>query len=917
MDRDWEAPHSLSVYIRSNLERSYQRVQALRYQGREFKDDDFLLNLLRDLHVIPLDKVTLKRPPPHEALTLKIPLIYAEAWSLTKSRKFEDHWKKEDKNWATKFTSEDEPRSELDFAEQSIHQTLVTSVNRFLKKHNRSQLLLDVVKRPSFSGDVHKWGGPGFLHSENRGAFYAGTAEDPHLLFKNNLRRELPKLLLKVQALMRLTFPLDDTAKSPPFRMGTIIVGFELGGMSPESLKAEGGVPEELMRQLILLFEILHTEIPEKYVLYRKDRESHKPSRLIAEIEKDELHAAVNLLHLEIAALAERKGLPGWKLPTDADSSQGYNFLIAFRELDQYLSGHLRYCLTDLNYEAMRDSLNPPDRWLDKKRYRRLREVMTKLFSRTHGAREAEELACEYVTQCERAVKDVVGASQKPDEVAKKLYRLIESNTYPLHLTPGYHVMSLGYPEIVNDWLSDTRARAFEQYPHILLAWEHMAVSGEIYYSPIADGNIRFGICGVNAELLDRGGGFELQRLIDDSALRFRNIICNKLIRKLQQALSQARLDGTSGVTLWEEALRHFRQFTYYYLTHQGDYFTKLVSDDDMAAIDAALARAGASWEWGETKRWMLVKEGINGRVAAELRRVQSRLPQDYLDEYLAQKPKGLRRACLFKIKLQDESKLSLLTLVPSPHNLQHATELIHRFTSACDTVLDTDWWDARREAMLREIGHEFVYLLPLLRTCLPKGGGRNREVGLLTEVLENEVAYYNKTYADITHGARITVLQFFALLSAIHRLINQGVTKTKGGLEGSLGSVKAENLLRIKKGINQLRRSTQYGRFKDEELDVSRSSALLLLWEISVNLCKHAKSWVEFSVDDAEGGALTITIKSDRDPSSDGHKGRRGIDHIRNVAEVAGVKFGSGLHPDDKMVYRSTLTFRKGAHFR
>lgn len=916
MERELDA---LSAYIRSNLERSYDRLRVTREQGQTFADNVFLLNMLRDMQVVPLAHEPDEKGRNNNR-TLKIPLIFADHWTLYESGTFLRHWESSEKKFATMFAPQDGRQSEMGLAEESIHSALVDYVERFLNKYKRTKLLLDVVKRPSFVGNRRIWGGPGFLHSENRGAFYGGGPKDPHPLYKD-LRAELPNLLTEVQALVRLTFPLDTTEVKPPFKMGTVILGLKVDDQSRQSIDENGEVSDRLMGELIRLCELLHQEIPKRYIDYKNVHQRSRAARP-PDIEKNELQDAVNLLHMEIAALASRRGLKDWTLPPRSQATNGYNFMIAFRELSRtFLTGQLRYYLTDLNYQALRASLSQPSQWADKARYRELRRVMTKLFARTHPAPEAKVLAGDYVRRCEKEARQVVVGRSDLDEVARDLHRLIESKPYPLHLTPGYHVMTLGYPEIVRDWLSDTRARAFEDYPHLLLAWENLAMPREMYYSPIADGDIRFGICGVNAELLDCGGVPELRRLIDDSAVRFRNIICNTLIRELQSDLSKARLYGKADEALWSDALWHFRQLAFYYLPHAEAYFTKLVSDDGLAGLDAALSRAHLKWGEGETKRWWFVKECMNGRVVSELRRLRSVLDEDRLEEYLGRDTRCEEDedgTCLFRIKLQSEPGLSLLVAVPSPHDYQHATELIHRFTSACDTALVAERRDTRREAGLREIGHEFVYLLPLLRACLSSADcGRVKEIKLLTDVLENEVAYFTETFRDITGGEPVNLRQFFRLLSSVQQVINHGVTVTKGGLRGALASVKPDNLLILKKGIDRFRRSAAYREAADLGLGISRSAALLLLWGVSINLCKHAKSWVRFTVEAGEARGLKLVIKSDRHTSQVDHKGRHGIDHIRHVAKVAGVGFLSGLSHDDERVFTSTLTFSDRVNFQ
>jgi hypothetical protein len=569
-----------------------------------------------------------------------------------------------------------------------------------------------------------------------------------------------------------------------------------------------------------------------------------------------------------------------------------------------------------LNQLALAASLSPPNAWLDEDRYIALERMMSNLFSRTETIQSTKTLSKNYTAECRRAIKRIID-QHKGNGLADVFSKVLEKSPYPLKSTPGYHVMKLGYPEIVNEWLADPRACSFENYPPVLLAWETIAVPSETYYSPLADGDIPFGICGVKAELVDRGGGVELQQLIDDSAPKLRSIILDILIRDLREELFKASSQGTSGSSLWAVALWHFRQLAYYYLPDGNDYLTKLVKKADLASLDSELKRGGTDWEWSGTGRWRYVRGGLNKRVASRLRIITHQrigknhdfAQRDFLGEFLG-KRQDISHASLFSTALSTQPDLSLLVLVPSPYHRQRASELIDRFTAATDATLTPS--SSVVEASLREIGHEFVYLLPLLRAHTLRGA--TRELKLLIEVIEGEVHFFKTDYASIAEGpSPITVKRFFQLMSTVQQVIRTGVEATDIVIGGGLTSVKPHNVLILRKAITEAKRSRPVKALASRSLGISKSAALLLLWEISINLCKHAVSWVTFSVKPASGSRVLIKIESDRDLAPVDRTGRHGVEHLQRVTQVLNVTLSCGPATENPRVYRSDFTFPGG----
>jgi len=872
-------------------------------QGHEVKDVECLLNLMRNLRVVTL-----------EGVTISIPLVFAEEWLLQED--MHDHWIVKQKDYATMFARSGKNQLDLDYASGEIHQKLVRSVNEYLNENKRHGILLDVVQRPRSSGSKYL-SGTGFLVSENRGAYYLGaTHKDVHPLFRQ-ISDQVPKLLLETQALIRLTFPLSIPAGSAPPKMGTIIIGVKLLLPDLKVFSAKEELSDSTMEQVRYMVEFLATEITNQYSQLMEDYKRNPPRtrpKAVKTERKDEIHSAIDLLHSQIARLATRLGMKEWaslEIP-----SAGYNFLIAFRELDkETLKGHLRYYLTSHNREALRASLSS-DKWLNSRRYKQFQATLTHLFSRKYGE-NAQAMAEAFVKRCRTQVEKILSESKSPEWTAQRFARLIESSTYPLHLTPGYHVMELGYPEVIKNWLADPRATDFSKYPPFLLDWESRALpeSGEIYYSPIADGSIHFGICGVKAELLYRGGGFELQQLIDESASRLRNTICNKLIAELKDDLFDARKNGTSGLKLWGDyALWHFRQLAYYYLPGRHDYFTKLVSDDDLASISNDGTRSKERWEKGETVQWWSLKGKLTERTQSKLQAIPHCLPSevDHLGKYLG-KPGGLTDARLYRVQLTGAHGWSLLVLVPSPHHHYRAAGLLRRFTTACEAALTSYNDESRLVLNASEFGHQFVYLLPLMdRGLMNVTGGPFEAMRLLTEVLQNEVDYFTGQIPNIILGSHITLGDLINLLSDIHKMLQWVIEATdEDDVQGHMEGITAENVRLFGDAIKLMRRRKNFENLAGQCLGIPRSAALFLMWEVIINLCRHTKSRIKFSI--AQNGSSTIKFDIESNRTIEERTGRHGIDRVQSAAELIGVGIVCGPDMAHHLVYRTSITFVRG----
>ena len=216
---------------------------------------------------------------------------------------------------------------------------------------------------------------------------------------------------------------------------------------------------------------------------------------------------------------------------------------------------------------------------------------MAAVFSRSK-VEDANSAADAYAKICIDKVGSLFRGGDTLDDIRDRFRREIEFLPYPTNLTPGDSLMRQGQAEVVRNWLHDPRAAGdFGRYPPLLMAWESLNLPAELYYSPVADGTINFGVCGVDAELLRLPGAWpELEELIDDAGKQLRRILRNRILEEAQAKLLSARKDGVSGERLWRLAVLRFRQLAYYFLPDTGDYHTKLVRLADLDQFAGASA---------------------------------------------------------------------------------------------------------------------------------------------------------------------------------------------------------------------------------------------------------------------------------------------------------------------------------------
>lgn len=684
--------------LRQNLMRGYRRVRSAQSQGVYLETGECVLELLGDPHLLVFTD--------HAAgLRLKIPVVFVA------------HWELEDRDGApdgvrnamrhpdavlTGYKRLGRSRHNTDRRDASVHDVLVRALRPYVSDFPDEGILLDWlwVPRPAEDHDE--------IRSENWFA-YRQAQRKPNSIFKD-VASDLPSHVRSVDGLVRLSFPILKD-KAYPVQMVTIVLGLDL---QKEDLEKQHEFEERTSRIARIVRQItrvLMTEIPQLYARIT-EREPHTSTLVrtpdwLRHTDRDSLHVAVDDLHRKIISLSARVKLPGW-----LDPERGFNFLVAFRELDDDYHATLRYYLSVYNLRALgaQDDLTE---WrasfemsLD-----RIEGKLQSLFERSDTPGGAIRAFHEYRTKCQQEINEIFAAGNGLDETRRSLANSIEKLPYRMRLTPGYWVMDQRHPEVIEDWLSDPRARHFDDYPARLLVWEATALPERIYYSPIADGAVPIGICGVNEQLIssEKCPAYELQELIDESAPRFRGILANNelsmLAAELLDRLYKLGDEIQDGSRLWGPILRRFRRLAYYYLPDVTDYYTKLVKESDLAE---SFGRAG--WRPGGQQLWWILDGLIPSQLSAletvnhlgsdkapnhsDEKREQTE-KTDFLGQYIRKiaslddRIPALPNAHLHRVRLSAARDVSLLVLIPSAHHNDLAQELIDRFLSTCEAVLN------------------------------------------------------------------------------------------------------------------------------------------------------------------------------------------------------------------------------------
>jgi len=681
---------SFESELRQNLMRGYRRVRNAQSQGVRLSPGECILELLGDPHLLLFtDK--------DSRLRLRIPIVYVADWILKRGEDAVQGVKKAMQNPDDVLTCYKRFR-DYGGDHAGIHRVLVRALQEYSQEFPDKKVLLDWLHAVRPEEEDHDE-----IRSENWFAYHQAQAE-PDAIFAH-IADDIPSQVRSVDGLVRLTFPISEETEDPA-RMVTLVLGLDL--------KKEGGgvitsehATSRIAKTVRHIAGVLLGEIPQ---LYRRvnNRRTHSSMTVrapewVRRPDRDPLHEAVDDLHRKIIALASRVGLEHW-----TEQVSGFNFLIAFRELDDRYRATLRYCLSIYNLHALGSGYERVQEWRAAfERNLACNEAsLERLFLRSYGLDKGMEQHRVYRRLCEEAIENIFREGREFNEIRRDLAEKIESFPYHMQLTPGYWVMDQCHPEVICHWLSDPRARKFDQYPAVLLVWEATALPDQIYYSPIVDGAVPVGVCGVNEELIDseRCPAYELQELIDESALRFRSILSSRELSDINSELLARRRElGDAigdGSRLWVPILKRFRRLAYYYLPNVDDYHTKLVRNtelEDLFGDKKWIQNGNRSW-WechGVSSKHLDALQrathvGANqGRIVDDERDFLGEHIREIIDE-LTKLPPNLPEASVYRIQLSDAPDVSLVVLIPNPchHDLAH--ELVDRFLSTCEAALDS-----------------------------------------------------------------------------------------------------------------------------------------------------------------------------------------------------------------------------------
>jgi hypothetical protein len=689
--------------FRQNLLRGYCRLRQTLAQGIELEEAERTIELLGEPHLLTMQH-------PRHRWKLQIPLVFVSSWDLKK----DDRVKNVSLNTlpAELLTLYKRRHRVCEPDHKVIHEKLVAALRDYIQGCDiRGGLLLDMLwaprpDEPDYDEIVSEnWSG---LHN---------LEVAPDWLFRNVKNEELPNQVWKTNSLMRLTFPLYPGRRNYPFKMMTLIFGLAFSSSNGRWSDEDRRRMMRWVRRLakVAMDDILHlSEVVEK----RKGRERIHlaPPEWLRNNERDALHLAVDDLHRKIIEFAQQVGATDWGKPEN-----GFNFLIAFKELDENFKACLRYRLSVPNLNALGAHAQSVEAWQGEfeTKLEESREDLQQLFFRTYQD-EPEKRFREYMRSCQEAIRKLFQGVDSLDEVKRRMAEFIEGTPYSMRLTPGYYVMNLSHPEIIKAWLRDPRAKKFADYPGDLLAWEATALPSQIYYSQVADGTLSIGICGANAELLDECPSYyELQEIIDESGPRFRYIICEEEFQKLEEELKEDLKMLKGRPRLWVSALRRFRRLGYYHFMNPWDYHTKLVYDEQIKSFDNRpwVKHRGLNWQElaGLTRSdipvlmhsdHIPIKEGWRAEnpkpdelaVSSDRDFYETDFLKAYLENYLredwADTRPNLKGAKLHRVKMKDAGDpelgdTSLLVLIPDPQSNEFAKELIGRFVSQCEIAFE------------------------------------------------------------------------------------------------------------------------------------------------------------------------------------------------------------------------------------
>ena len=607
--------------FRHSLRKGYNRLRQTQGVWLKFKPVECVLELLGDPHVLRFNHSG------SAAVALTVPLVYVIHWYLKKGEDLANQVSQacDSRNRDAsalslyKRTLTDRENLSLNGKKNAIHEIIAESLSHYLLKNpNRDRLLVD------HNSEDHVMDSDHVVTSESWKAIAVPEAAGRHWLFGEDVR-SVPDELQSVNRLIRITFPLgsearedkDEISPMPGREMITLILGFAFrDGSTASDLRYEAfSQADQVFKNSVLrnsirkLTFMIASELPRYY----SRLENNNPSGRVVvapawyhSVDRLPIQAAVDELHRDIARLALRTLKQEWEQP-----EHGFKFVVTFRQLDETYHESLRYTPSVYNLHALGHNFFSPKSWREQfeTKFEANKAALRDLFVRDSPTGDSDYRA--YANRVAQSIEELFRYADSIDSARIKVTKMIEESNYLSNLTPGYWVMRLNHPEIIQGWLKDPRAKNFSEYPPALLAWESIALPDKIYYSPITDGLIPLGVCAIDAAILHDGNcsAYDLQEIIDRNAQRLRYILCDEQLRNVEKSILEAFQSRSAGMEplLMKAVLKGFRNTAYYHFGSPEDFFTKLTTwpPDNSSVMptkewNTELAGKHASWlKWG------------------------------------------------------------------------------------------------------------------------------------------------------------------------------------------------------------------------------------------------------------------------------------------------------------------------------
>jgi hypothetical protein len=677
-------------------------------------------------------------------------------------------------------------------------------------------------------------------------------------------RERVPSLSRRAQALARLTF------QRQPGGVTSLVFALNVDAISPlDRVWLAGQVTE--------VCQVLATELPRLLrAAPRSTRFSREPS----------FQTALDDLHDRIIDLARRSRLKDW-----GDGGDLHFFAAVRENKDRHLV--LQYRLTRANLLAAA-SIGPNGlRGRFEKNAPALKSDLKRL---AKGVRNASFI----MKRCRQALTAISKdwSVTGPDA----LKTAIERSWFPLKLTPGFFIMRDNSPELIEDWLQDPRAmgnwlpgRTRHGYPASLLAFEAAVVPRRMYYSPLAVRDIRFGVCGIDAQLLTRIAGDHLQEVIDNAA----PIILERLREEKRREIAADLLNAgdKAGLELVHHLLDHLRTLALFAIPTGEDAF----SDTFQTTVLRTGTTPTLDQYWQPKEGWLVSTSlgGLSNHALDGLARAAGRheerpnprlreLDSNFLEQYfttLARKARdngeadtmsALRKhfeaGTLFRLQFAGAPGFDVVVLVPQPRHVIAAEAFLRDFAALSNEAYGVPATVAQPTVL----GHTFRRVLPFIKV----GGGQSAKGSapllLLTDILDVTLDFFQGRLNPAS-GEGLDAKEVVALLAEIAAAIEWCARQDPRNKATEVSLTRARM---FRDAIRRVQRTAPPSAFRLPTLDQRRG--LLFFWELALNICLHAQT--RMALEFRRGGrdlVFTNDLGRGEIPDRTGRYGLKSLQHL------------------------------------